>query len=255
MADSDSFINEVSEEVRRDRLFAFFRKWAWAFAAVVILIVGAAAYAEFRRGQTERAAQDFGDAVLAALDTGETADRIAALAAIETVNPEAEMLLTLLIAGQESDAGRDEDAAARLLAIVDRDDMPERYRDLAFLKAHMLAPGDRAEAMATLDRLARPGAPYRGLALEQQAYLMIADGDLDAGRVLLEELFSQADASPGLRQRALELMIALDSGATLTDAPLPEPASDSVTPTLPPALDLPTGTVDAPDQEDAPADE
>jgi hypothetical protein len=29
MANTDSFIDEVNEEVRRDRLFAFFRKWAW----------------------------------------------------------------------------------------------------------------------------------------------------------------------------------------------------------------------------------
>ena len=29
MANNDGFINEVSEEVRRDRLYAFFRKWGW----------------------------------------------------------------------------------------------------------------------------------------------------------------------------------------------------------------------------------
>ena len=39
MANNDSFINEVSEEVRRDRLYAFFRKWGWLIALGVIVIL------------------------------------------------------------------------------------------------------------------------------------------------------------------------------------------------------------------------
>jgi len=29
MSDTDSFINEVTEEVRRDRLYGMFRRWGW----------------------------------------------------------------------------------------------------------------------------------------------------------------------------------------------------------------------------------
>lgn len=235
MADSDSFINEVSEEVRRDRLFAFFRRWGWAFALGVLLIVGAAGYNEYRRAQTVAVAERFGDAVLAALENEEVGDRIAALEAITTEGTGAEMLLALLIAGQESEAGDAASAAERLRAVASRSDMPERYRDLALLKAHLLSPAERAEAMVTLDRLARPGAPYRALAIEQQAYMMIEDGDLEDGLALLEDLRGEASATAGLQDRVRQLIVALQSGASLTDEPLPEPE-----------LELPAGLLDLP---------
>ena len=79
MADSDSFINEVTEEVRRDRLYALFRRWAWLAILIVVVAVGGAAFLEYRRSQTETAAQGFGDSVIAALDGDAPGDRIAAL--------------------------------------------------------------------------------------------------------------------------------------------------------------------------------
>lgn len=234
MADTDSFISEVTEEVRRDRLFAFFRKWAWLFVLVVVVIVGFAGFTEYRRAQNEASAQAFGDNVIASLNEEDVADRISALQAITPANPEAEMLLALLLAGQEVEAGTADAAAERLRAIAARDDMPMRYRDLAALKAHMLSPGDRAEAMVMLDRLSQPGAPYRGLAIEQQAYLHIADGEVDEGRALLEELLGSADVTRGLQERVLGVMLALDTGAALTDIPLPQ--EDAVD-----LLELPVG--------------
>lgn len=249
MSDSDSFISEVSEEVRRDQLFAFFRRWGWAFGLAVLVIVGAAGYGEYRRSQTVSAAERFGDSVISALDGAEPADRIADLEAIATETPGAEMLLALLIAGQETEAGEVVAAAERLRAIAARSDMPERYRDLALLKAHILSPGDPAEARVMLDRLSQPGAPYRSLAVEQQAYLLIGEGDVDGGISLLEEIIGEAGAAPGLQARARELIVSLQSGASLTDVPLPEPE------TVLPGLDaLPLGVPDAEDAEDATED-
>lgn len=249
MSDSDSFISEVSEEVRRDQLFAFFRRWGWAFGLAVLVIVGAAGFSEYRRSQTISAAERFGDSVISALDGAEPSDRIAALEAISTETPGAEMLLALLIAGQETEAGEVVAAAERLRAIADRTDMPERYRDLALLKAHILSPGDPAEARVMLDRLSQPGAPYRSLAIEQQAYLLIGEGDVEGGISLLEEAIGEAGAAPGLQARARELIVALQSGASLTDAPLPEP--EAVLPDLPIGVPEVSETPDA----DVPAEE
>ena len=39
MSNPDSFIDEVTEEVRRDRLFRLFRKYGWIGGVVVALIV------------------------------------------------------------------------------------------------------------------------------------------------------------------------------------------------------------------------
>ena len=49
MSNPASFIDEVTEEVRRDRLFAAFRKYGWIGLLLVILVVGGAAYNEWSK--------------------------------------------------------------------------------------------------------------------------------------------------------------------------------------------------------------
>ena len=81
MSNPESFIDEVTEEVRRDRLFAMFRKYGWIGALLVVAIVGGAAWNEWQKSQAEARAEGFGDAMLEALDQGGE-ERRAALDAI-----------------------------------------------------------------------------------------------------------------------------------------------------------------------------
>ena len=75
MSNNDSFIDEVTEEVRRDKLFAAFRKYGWIGAVVVIGIVGGTAWNEWQQSREAARAQAFGDAVLDALDLGAPDER------------------------------------------------------------------------------------------------------------------------------------------------------------------------------------
>ncbi|MDG4648779.1 hypothetical protein P6F26_10020 [Roseibacterium sp. SDUM158017] len=216
MANPDSFIDEVTDEVRRDRLFAFFRRWAWLAVLIVIVLVGGAAYIEYRRAQTEATAEAFGNAVIAALDAAEPAARVAALDEIVPPGPEGEVLLALLAAG-EAAAGAE--AAERLRAAAGAPDLPPRYGHLALLKAHLLDPAPPAEARIVLGGLAEPGAPYAALAEEQLALLDISEGDIEAGLERLRRLEIAAGATPALQQRVGQLIVAIESGAELSDAP------------------------------------
>ena len=60
MSDTDSFIEEVTEEVRRDRLFALMRRYGWIAVAAVLLLVGGTAYREYARAAEAAKAQAFG---------------------------------------------------------------------------------------------------------------------------------------------------------------------------------------------------
>lgn len=223
MADSDSFINEVTEEVRRDRLYALFRRWAWLAILIVVVAVGGAAFLEYRRSQTETAAQGFGDSVIAALDGDAPGDRIAALEAVDSPGPAADILLALLVAGEAADEEGRSAAAERLRAVAETPDLAVRYRHLALLKAHLLAPSSADEARLVLGAMAEPGAPYAALAEEQLALLEISEGDVDGGLDRLRRLEIAAEATPGLQQRAGQLIVAIESGAALIDT-APEPA-------------------------------
>ena len=79
MSETDSFIDEVTEEVRRDRLFGLMRRYGWIAVLAVLLIVGGAAYREYSRASDQSAARALGDALLAALDTEDTDARSSAL--------------------------------------------------------------------------------------------------------------------------------------------------------------------------------
>ena len=263
MSNTDSFIDEVTDEVRRDRLYGLFRRWAWLAVVIVLGIVGAAAWVEYSRAQDRAAAQAFGDALLAALEAPDPAARIAALGAVDASRPEGRVLLALLAAGEAAagGAGADADAAAADLRVAaEAAGLPSRYRDLAMLKAEMIAPSDVAQARLILGALAEPGAPYAALAEEQLALVDLRAGDLAAALERLRSLARSAAATAGLQERASQLIVTLEAGSTLIDtAPvLPEPAAQAA-PTPAPAGDTapaaPAGneTTDGAEGDAAPA--
>lgn len=208
MSETDSFIEEVSEEVRRDRLFQQFRRYGWIAALVVIVVVGGAAYNEYRKAQAANSAQALGDAMLAALDGETPADRVAALAEIEAGG--AAGAVAALLAASELLAEGDQDGALeRLNAVASDGEVPLLYRDLAALKALMIDTGDLAARRAGLEALSAPGAAFALLAQEQIALIDLQEGDIDAARERLTRLAEDAAASQGLRDRAQGLIVAL----------------------------------------------
>ncbi len=267
MANTDSFIDEVTEEVRRDQLFALFRRWGWIAVLVVLGVVGGAAYREWQGAQDRARAQAFGDALLAALDTTDPDARTAALMAVDATTPEAEVILALLAAGEAATPEEITNAAATLRASAEMPGLDRRYADLALLKAEMMDPAPEAEARLILEAIAEPGRPYASLADEQLAILDIRSGDLEAGLERLRAIERSAAATAGLQQRASQLIVALESGASLVDtAPAPEPEPETVlepgpetvpeeaqVPAEAPALGAAPAEVETPAEDPAPA--
>jgi hypothetical protein len=207
LSETDSFIDEVTEEVRRDRLFALMRRYGWIGIVAVLAIVGGAAFNEWQKARAEAEAQGFGDSVLAAM---EAEDRSAALGAISAQGGRAGVL-ALIEAAEAADAGNSAEALEQLAAVAADSTLPQSLRDLARLKSVIVAGPqmDAAERDATLATLAAPGAPYRLLALEQQALVLVAAEQTDEAVALLRQILSEAGLTAGLQQRATELIVAL----------------------------------------------
>lgn len=216
MSNTDSFIEEVTEEVRRDRLFAFFRRWGWLGILIVLLIVGGAAWNEWQKARRTEAAQAAGDSLLAAMAAAGPAERTAALGEAGVGGPVA----ALLLAGQQQQAGETAAAVATLDALAADAALPTVYRDLARLRSLMLQAGTLAPAdrIAALQALAAPGAPFAGLAQEQIAVAQVEAGDIAAALATLRAILDDAATPQGLRARADALMVALGGGQTATEA-------------------------------------
>lgn len=214
MSQTDSFIDEVSEAVRRDRLFRLFRKWGWIPILLVVLLVAGTAWNEYTKARDANAAQARGDAILAAMEAGEAAERQQALAATE-VDGAARIVVDLLRASEALEAEDRAAAAAALDEVVANSDAPAIYRDLALLKRVILtapetSPADRIEA---LQPLLVAGNPYRALAEEQVALAEIENGDREAALARLRALSEDTAATAGLRRRVAQLIVALGGEA------------------------------------------
>lgn len=217
MSDTDSFINEVSEEVRRDALFGYLRRYGWIAIVVVLGLVGGAAYNEYTKAQTQAVAQSIGDQMMDALSQDETIDRATALAAIDAEGPAA-AIAALLTAATQHDSDQLEAAALTLSGLAVNPDVPEIYRDLAALKAAMLPSDDVEARLAALETLAQPGSAFALLAREQIGLIQANAGDADAAIATMRLISEDAGVTRGLRERAQTLIVALGGEVT---APTP----------------------------------
>ncbi|MDU8911118.1 hypothetical protein [Aestuariicoccus sp. MJ-SS9] len=213
MSDTDSFIDEVSEEVRRDRLFALMRRYGWIAVLLVVLVVGGAAFREYSKASDRAAAQAFGDSILAALEADEPQDRVTALAAIEAEDAGARAVLRMLIASEEAAAGNDAAAVEQLNTAARDGDLPEIYREIASFKALVRSDAGVDERRIGFEALAIPGNPLRLLAEEQLALIAVETGDTDDAIARLQRIIADAEVTSGLRRRASQLIVAL--GGTL----------------------------------------
>lgn len=208
MSNPDSFIDEVTEEVRRDKLFAAFKKYGWIGGLVVAVVVGGTAYTEWRKSADAAQAQAFGDAVFAATEAPDAAARRAALAAVPATGERA-AVLNLLLASDPAD-----DRAATIAALqkVEADGtLPQVWRDLAVLRRVALQGTElsRADRRGLLEPIAQPGRTFRPLAAEQLAYLLVEEGKTAEAITALQALTEDQEAPAGLRSRAGQMIVAL----------------------------------------------
>lgn len=209
MSESESFIEEVSEEVRRDRLFALFRRYGWIAVLAIVLIVGGAAYNEWNKAQITADRQARGDMLLDALDASAGADRLAALEDAVAASDGAEAnLVRLHQAAAMVDAGDETGAVEILMNIASDPDAGVIYGDLARLKVALMQH-DADETAALLDQLTTPGRPFRLLALEVRAQRKLDAGDADGAIGDLNAILEDPQTTPALRERAERLTVIL----------------------------------------------
>mgnify|MGYP006076086961 CR=1 FL=1 len=218
MSNTDSFIEEVTDEVRRDKLYAALRKYGWIGILAVAAIVGGAAYSEYNKAQARAQAEATGDSMLAALQLDESAERAAALALVEVNNPSVSAIVSLMTAAEQSSAGETVSANETLQSVANAQDLPLIYRQIASFKALGLSAAELPveERRAGYEALSQPGNPLRLLVTEQLGLIDIEAGDTAAALVVFQGIIDDSEATADLQQRSVQLMIALGAEPDLT---------------------------------------
>lgn len=211
MSETDNFIDEVNEEIRRDRLYSALRKYGWIAIIAVLAIVGGAAFNEYRRASDLALAQQRGDAILKALQSDTVESRSAALDNVSTEGSAVSAVVGLFKAS-ELVMMRDAAAASDVLAaLIRQESVSGEYADLALFKQMLMEESglDASVRRSGFEQLSAAGNPLRILAQEQLALLDLQENDEAAAITRLKDLLQDAEMTQNLRQRLSQLMVAL----------------------------------------------
>ena len=211
VSDTDSFLQEVSEELRRDRLYRNIRKYGWLAILLVVLVVGGAAYREYLKSKAETAAQLFGTNIIDALGEKNIDDRISKLQKINSPGDNAKVVIAMLLSAELNGSESPTLEKSSLSTMTEGSSIDAHFRELLNFKillgsAESLSLEERATAF---EALSKPGNPFRLLAEEQLALIELEQGYIDNAVEKISQILLDAELTAGLRNRATQMMIAL----------------------------------------------
>ncbi len=209
---SDIF-NEIDEEVRREKLQKLwdrYQNYIVGGAVLLVLLVGGwRLYQWWELKKAIEAGAAFNAAMTLGTE-GKHADAEAAFAKIAGTGTQGYRELARLQAAAEL-AQRDPKAAVEAFDTIAADQrMPQPMRDLAGLRAaSLLVDSEPYEKIRErLEPLAGPDRAYRNTARELLALSAWRAGDAASARKWAAAIMSDAEATPGMRQR-VEMLLAL----------------------------------------------
>ena len=219
MSDTDSFLQEVSEELRRDRLYKNLRKYGWIAILLVIVIVGAATYREYLKLQAATESQFFGTSIIDALNEKNAVDRISKLQKINAPSENAKAIIAMLLSAETNGNNSPDLEKSTLSGIIQNLSIDAHYRDLLNFKILLGSAGtmNLDERRTAFEALSKPGNPFRLLAEEQIVLIEIELGNTDNAIEKISQILLDAELTAGLRNRATQMMIALGKDPKLVN--------------------------------------
>lgn len=209
-----NFIEEVDEEVRRERMEKLWKRWSpVAIGAVVALLLGVAGYQFWQNYRAEKSAAEsaaFAAAIAQAQD-GKPLEAAQAFASLGQSGDGGYALLARFQQAANLIDGKDvAGAVAAYDAIAADSGIDAVFRDLARYLAAFHGFGTlSAEEVKQRAATVSATGPWAASARELQALAELKAGNIDGARRRLTEIADDAMAPAGLRGRAAELLAAL----------------------------------------------
>lgn len=208
MADDDTFIREVNEEIRKEQAKAIWDRYGPILIGLALLVVLAtSAYVGYRYWDESRA-NTSGDAYSQALrlaNEGKEDDALTALAEIEKSGYGAyPVLARMRSATVKADKGDVATAVSELDAVAADGSIPQSLRDMARLRAALLLvdTGSYADVSSRVEALAVDGNALRHSAREALGLSAWKEGKAADALKLFEQIVADQAAPQNVRQRA-----------------------------------------------------
>lgn len=208
----DSFIREVDEELRSDRMQNFWKRYGKIIIGVAIAVIaitgGYRAYEYYSSQKAAKAGDAFMNAVKLS-DDGKRDEAVAALNEMQTDSGAAYVAMAKMRSASElAQQGKSEDAIKQYDAVSADTSIDENFRSIARIRAGMLLVdfGTVPEVEDRVGALAAPGAPYRGSAREALGLAYYKAGDLEKAFKQFEAISSD-DGSPAQMRQRVRIML------------------------------------------------
>lgn len=208
MADDDTFIREVNEEIRKEQAKAIWDRYGPILIGLALLVVLAtSAYVGYRYWDESRA-NTSGDAYSQALrlaNEGKEDDALTALADIEKSGYGAyPVLARMRSATVKADKGDVAAAVSELDAVAADGSIPQSLRDMARLRAALLLvdTGSYADVSSRVEALAVDSNALRHSAREALGLSAWKEGKAADALKLFEQIVADQAAPQNVRQRA-----------------------------------------------------
>jgi hypothetical protein len=222
--DGETFLREVDDELRREQMDRFVRRYGWAIVAAVLLVLAGIGGWIWWKDRKAGAAEADGEALVAALDSLEAGNRAAAAARLSALadsdRPGYRAAALFARANSETAAGNAPAAIATLRGIAANQEFDETYRQAALIRQTQLEFDNLPpqQVVQRLRPLVRPGGPWLGSAGEMLgvAYLKMHRPEL-AGQIFAAVGRDESVPS-SIRTRAIQMAGSLGVDAIDTPA-------------------------------------
>ena len=204
----DSFIREVEEELRSDRLKKVWDQFgAFIIGAAILIVVGTAAWRGWEY-YSERQASASGDRFLAALNLANEGKSDEALAALQSLEDDGygayPVLARMRAATVLQEKGDAAGAVAAFDAVAADGSAPDAVRDMARIRAAyiLVDTGSADDVAQRAEPLSADTSPLRHAAREALGLAAWKDGRLGDAKVLFQQIVDDVAAPRNAKQRA-----------------------------------------------------
>jgi len=219
----ETFVREVDEDLRRDQMNHFVKRYGkWLIAAVVLFLAAVGGYLywqEQKRQEAERQSEEL-SAVFNQIGAGQIKNVPAQLAPLETADSEviraSATLTDAAIALENNDR---KGALEKYRSVANGDGYPEPYRNLGLIRATALEFDTLKpeEVIARMEPLAKAGEPWFGTAGEMTAMAYLKLGQKPQAGKLFAAIAADKSVPDTLRSRAAQIAgtLGVDASASL----------------------------------------
>lgn len=208
---NETFLREVDENLRRDRVHDFWKKYGlWVGVAVGAFLIASGGFIWWQNHklqQSEAQVEQFAE-VLKNVGQGSRGTSVKQLDDLSENGSKAVRATALFT--RAAMAIEDNDlklAAAKYGEIAGDSSLPKPFRDAALIRQTALQ-FDQLQPSQVIDRLAplaKPGAPWFGTAGEMSGLALIKQGHKDQAAKLFSTIAKDNSVPPEIRSRSVQL--------------------------------------------------